>query len=292
MAERITGHTELVSLIAKPIRHSKSPAMHNEAFAHLGLDYAYMVFEVDNETLADAVQGIRALGIVGSNVSMPNKTAIMQYLDEIDPVAELCNAVNTVVNTNGHLKGYCTDGVGFMDALKDNHIDMVGKKMVIAGAGGAATAVTIQAAVDGVAEIVVFNRGQGEHWPNAEATVRKVQERTNCKIRLYPLEDLETLRREIAAADLFVNATSAGMKPQEEACVIPDASYFRPELVVVDVIYSPAETKLLKLAKEAGCKRMNGEGMMLFQGAASFEKWTHQQMPIDHMKEVLNIRYE
>lgn len=292
MAERITGHTELVSLIAKPIRHSKSPAMHNEAFAHLGLDYAYMVFEVDNETLADAVQGIRALGIVGSNVSMPNKTAIMQYLDEIDPVAELCNAVNTVVNDNGHLKGYCTDGIGFMMALKDNNIDMIGKKMVIAGAGGAATAITIQAAVDGVGEIVIFNRGNGAHWPNAENTVKKVQERTSCKISLYPLEDLEKFREEIASAELFVNATSAGMKPQEGISVIPDASYFRPDLNVVDIIYAPAETALLKIAKEAGCKRMNGEGMMLFQGAAAFEKWTGKEMPIEHMKDVLNIRYE
>lgn len=292
MAERITGHTELVSLIAKPIRHSKSPAMHNEAFAHLGLDYAYMVFEVDNETLKDAVQGIRALGIVGSNVSMPNKTAIMQYLDEIDSVAELCNAVNTVVNDNGRLKGYCTDGVGFMMALKDNHIDMIGKKMVIAGAGGAATAVTIQAAVDGVSEITIFNRENGAHWANAENTVRKVREKTDCVINLYPLEDLAKLKEEIASADMFVNATSAGMKPQEGISVIPDASYFRQDLIVVDVIYAPAETELLKIAREAGCKRMNGEGMMLFQGAAAFEKWTHQEMPIEHMKDVLHIQYE
>ena len=150
MAERITGHTELIGLMAYPIRHSSSPAMHNEAFAYLGLDYAYLAFEVDNNTLEDAVKGIRALKLVGSNVSMPNKTVVGQYLDKLSPAAELCGAVNTIVNENGVLTGHITDGIGFMQALKDNDIDVIGKKMTIAGAGGAATAIEIQAALDGV----------------------------------------------------------------------------------------------------------------------------------------------
>ena len=141
MAERITGHTELIGLMAYPIRHSSSPAMHNEAFAYLGLDYAYLAFEVDNNTLEDAVKGIRALKLVGSNVSMPNKTVVGQYLDKLSPAAELCGAVNTIVNENGVLTGHITDGIGFMQALKDNDIDVIGKKMTIAGAGGAATAI-------------------------------------------------------------------------------------------------------------------------------------------------------
>ena len=144
MAERITGHTELIGLMAYPIRHSSSPAMHNEAFAYLGLDYAYLAFEVDNSTLEDAVKGIRALKLVGSNVSMPNKTVVGQYLDKLSPAAELCGAVNTIVNENGVLTGHITDGIGFMQALKDNDIDVIGKKMTIAGAGGAATAIEIQ----------------------------------------------------------------------------------------------------------------------------------------------------
>ena len=152
MAERITGHTELIGLMAYPIRHSSSPAMHNEAFAYLGLDYAYLAFEVDNNTLEDAVKGIRALKLVGSNVSMPNKTVVGQYLDKLSPAAELCGAVNTIVNENGVLTGHITDGIGFMQALKDNDIDVIGKKMTIAGAGGAATAIEIQAALDGVKE--------------------------------------------------------------------------------------------------------------------------------------------
>ena len=125
MAERITGHTELIGLMAYPIRHSSSPAMHNEAFAYLGLDYAYLAFEVDNNTLEDAVKGIRALKLVGSNVSMPNKTVVGQYLDKLSPAAELCGAVNTIVNENGVLTGHITDGIGFMQALKDNDIDVI-----------------------------------------------------------------------------------------------------------------------------------------------------------------------
>ena len=148
MAERITGHTELIGLMAYPIRHSSSPAMHNEAFAYLGLDYAYLAFEVDNSTLEDEIKGLRALKMVGSNVSMPNKTVVGQYLDKLSPAAELCGAVNTIVNENGVLTGHITDGIGFMQSLKDNDIDVIGKKMTIAGAGGAATAIEIQAAKD------------------------------------------------------------------------------------------------------------------------------------------------
>ena len=270
MAERITGHTELIGLMAYPIRHSSSPAMHNEAFAYLGLDYAYLAFEVDNSTLEDAVKGIRALKMVGSNVSMPNKTVVGQYLDKLSPAAELCGAVNTIVNENGVLTGHITDGIGFMQALKDNDIDVIGKKMTIAGAGGAATAIEIQAALDGVKEISIFNI-HDKFWANAEETVKKINERTNCKATLYDLDDKEKLREEMADSYIFVNGTGVGMKPLEGMSVVPDKSFFRPELIVVDVPYSPLETTMRKMAKEVGCKTMNGLGMMLFQGAAAFK---------------------
>ncbi len=291
MAERITGHTELIGLMAYPIRHSSSPAMHNEAFAYLGLDYAYLAFEVDNSTLEDAVKGIRALKMVGSNVSMPNKTVVGQYLDKLSPVAELCGAVNTIVNENGVLTGHITDGIGFMQALKDNDIDVIGKKMTIAGAGGAATAIEIQAALDGVKGISIFNV-HDKFWANAEETVKKINERTNCKATLYDLDDKEKLREEMADSYIFVNGTGVGMKPLEGMSVVPDKSFFRPELIVVDVPYSPLETTMRKMAKEVGCKTMNGLGMMLFQGAAAFKLWTGKDMPIEHMKELLNIRYD
>ena len=291
MAERITGHTELIGLMAYPIRHSSSPAMHNEAFAYLGLDYAYLAFEVDNDTLEDAVKGLRALKMVGSNVSMPNKTVVHKYLDKLSPAAELCGAVNTIVNENGVLTGHITDGIGYMKALKDNNIDVIGKKMTIVGSGGAATAIEVQAALDGVAEMSIFNI-KDKFWENAQETIKKINERTSCKVALYDLADLDKLKEEIADSYLFANATGMGMNPLEGQTYIPDKSFFRPDLIVTDVVYSPRETAMLKMAKEVGCKTMNGMGMMLFQGAAAFEMWTGKEMPIEHMKEVLDIKYE
>lgn len=289
MAERITGHTELIGLMAYPIRHSSSPAMHNEAFAKLGLDYAYLAFEVDNDSLEDAIKGLRALRMKGSNVSMPNKTVVHKYLDKLSPAAELCGAVNTIVNENGVLTGHITDGIGYMQALKDNGIDVIGKKMTIVGAGGAATAIEIQAALDGVKEISIFN-AKDKFWANAEDTVQKINEKTECKAALYDLADLNKLKKEIADSFLFTNATGMGMKPLEGQTYIPDSSFLRPDLIVTDVVYFPRETALLKMAKEVGCKTMNGLGMMLFQGSAAFEMWTGQSMPIEYMKDILDIK--
>lgn len=291
MAERITGYTELIGLMAYPIRHSSSPAMHNEAFAKLGLDYAYLAFEVDNDTLEDAITGLRALKMRGSNVSMPNKTVVHKYLDELSPAAEMCGAVNTIVNDNGKLTGHITDGIGYMQSLKDNDINIIGKKMTIVGAGGAATAIEIQAALDGVAEISIFNR-KDEFWSNAEKTVEKINTKTNCKATLYDLANLDKLKEEIADSYIFANATGMGMKPLEGQTYIPDKSFFRKDLIVTDVVYFPRETEMLRMAKEVGCKTMNGLGMMLFQGSAAFELWTGQPMPIEYMKETLGIKYE
>ena len=231
MAERITGHTELIGLMAYPIRHSSSPAMHNEAFAYLGLDYAYLAFEVDNNTLEDAVKGIRALKLEVSNVSMPNKTVVGQYLDKLSPAAELCGAVNTIVNENGVLTGHITDGIGYIQSLKDNDIDPAGKKLTIVGSGGAATAVEIQAALDGVAEMSIFARDD-KFKQNALDTVKKINENTNCKATFYPLEDLDKLKEEMHSSYLFTNATGVGMKPLEGITYIPDPSFFRPDLIV------------------------------------------------------------
>ncbi|MCC3865758.1 shikimate dehydrogenase [Terrisporobacter petrolearius] len=288
MEKRITGHTELIGLMAYPIRHSSSPAMHNEAFRKLGYDYAYLAFEVDNDSLEDAVKDLRALKLRGCNVSMPNKTVIHKYLDEISPAAQLCGAVNTVVNENGKLIGHITDGIGFMQSLKEKNIDIIGKKMTIVGAGGAATAIEIQAALDGVKEISIFNI-KDKFWDNAQETVKKINENTSCKATLYDLQDLDKLKEEIEDSFIFVNATGMGMKPLEGKTYIPDKSFFRPELIVADVVYSPRETEMLKMAKEVGCKTMNGLGMMLFQGSAAFELWTGEPMPINHMKEFLGI---
>ena len=290
MAERITGHTELIGLIARPIRHSSSPRMHNEAFAKLGLDYAYLAFEVGNEELEDTIKGFRAMKVRGSNVSMPNKTVVHKYLDKLSDAAEMCGAVNTIVNDDGVLTGHITDGIGYMSGLKDAGIDIIGKKMTIVGAGGAATAIQVQAALDGVKEISIFNR-KDEFYERAQKTVKDINEKTNCKATLYDLEDLDKLKEEIASSYIFTNATGMGMKPLEGQTYIPDKSFLREDLIVTDVVYAPAETALLKMAKEVGCKTLNGFPMMLFQGAAAFKLWTNQDMPIEHVKEVMGIQY-
>lgn len=290
MAERITGHTELIGLIATPIRHSSSPRMHNEAFAKLGLDYAYLAFEVGTEDLEDTIKGFRAMKVRGSNVSMPNKTVVHKYLDKLSDAAEMCGAVNTIVNDNGVLTGHITDGIGYMSGLKDAGIDIIGKKMTIVGAGGAATAIQVQAALDGVKEISIFNR-KDAFYERAQKTVKDINEKTNCKATLYDLDDLDKLKEEIASSYIFTNATGMGMKPLEGQTYIPDKSFLRKDLIVTDVVYVPAETALLKMAKEVGCKTLNGFPMMLFQGAAAFKLWTNQDMPIEHVKEVMGIQY-
>ena len=283
----ITGHTELIGLIATPIRHSMSPAMHNAAFEKLGMDRVYLVFEVGREGLGATVEGLRAMGVRGWNVSMPNKTAIMQYLDILTPAAQMCGAVNTVINDNGVLTGTITDGTGWMHAVRERGADLIGKKMTLLGAGGAATAILVQAALDGVAEISVFNR-QDEFWARAEEKTALVREKTGCKVNLFHLEDRESLRREIADSVLLVNATSAGMRPQENICLV-DENMLRPELLVSDVVYNPRETLLLQRAAAVGCTTIAGVGMMLWQGAEAFKHWTGVDMPVDYVREQLGI---
>ena len=277
----ISGHTELVGLMAYPIRHSDSPAMQTEAFRRAGIDCIQLAFEVDNTTLEDAVKAIRALKMRGSNVSMPNKTVVGQYLDKLSPEAALIGSVNTIVNEDGVLTGYCTDGIGYMAALKNMGVDVKGKKLTIVGAGGAATAMQIQAALDGAREISIFNV-KDKFFEAGEETVRKIQKHTTCKAAIYDLNDHEALRREIADSAVLANATGLGMKPYEGITWLPDVSYLRSDLIVTDTVYAPPMTRFLEMAREAGCRFMNGHPMMLFQGAAAFKLWTGKEMDIEH----------
>ncbi|WP_373757199.1 shikimate dehydrogenase [Streptococcus ferus] len=287
MTERLTGHTLLVSLIATPIRHSMSPTMWNESFAKKGMDYAYLAFEVGNEQLEDAVKGIRALDIKGSNVSMPNKQKIIPLLDELSPAAKLAGAVNTVVNQNGHLVGHVTDGTGCMRALRDEGVSIEGKIVTLTGAGGAGTAIAIQAALDGAKEIRIFNRDD-EHYATAVDNAKKINDNTDAVATVTPLEDQSAFKTSITESDVYIDATSAGMHPLEDVSLIDDPTLIRPDLVIYDVVYAPRETKLLKFAKEHGATQAyNGLGMMLYQGAEAFNLITGEDMPVDYIKSIL-----
>lgn len=287
MSERINGHTILIGLMAYPIRHSMSPTMHNNAFAKLGLDYAYLAFEIDNERLPDAIQSIRTLDMRGSNISMPNKQKVLPLLDKLDPAAEMCGAVNTIVNDDGILTGYTTDGIGFMKSLDDEGIDIRKHKMTLAGAGGAGTAIAIQAALDGVSEISIFNL-HDETWKSAEHNVAVINEKTPCHATLHALENRDDFRKEIEDSFIYTDATGVGMKPLENETLVDDPRWLRKDLIVFDTVYSPRKTKLMEVAEKAGVEHvLNGLGMMLEQGAAAFKLWTGEDMPIEYIHHIL-----
>lgn len=284
---RINGKTQLIGLFATPIGHSLSPTMHNLAFKKLGLNYAYLAFEVGNEQLEDVVKGMRALNVRGFNVSMPNKTKILPYLDELADSAKFSGAVNTVINDNGKFIGHSTDGMGYVRNLKEHGVDIVGKKMTLIGSGGAATTIAIQSALEGLSEISIFARND-EFYSKAVENMRIINEdmkHLNVKANVYHLEDIEKLREEIKTSDILTNGTGVGMKPLKGLSVIIDESMLRPDLIVTDVVYIPRKSKLIEQAEAAGAKAINGIGMMLWQGAMAFELWTGQSMPVEYIKE-------
>ena len=284
MSNQITGHTGLMCLLGSPCKHSISPMMHNKAFEALGLDYRYLAFEVNETTLKTAVEGLKALGARGFNLTMPCKNQMVSLCDELSPAAKLIGAVNTVVNNNGILTGHNTDGIGYMQSVKDAGFDILGKKMTLLGAGGAATAILVQAALDGVSEISVFLRKTSRFYERAEITAKALMEETNCKIKLCDFNDPELLRHELADSAILVNGTSIGMAPDVDACPIPCADVLPNGIIVSDIIYNPKETKLLTMAREKGLPYFNGTYMLLYQGAEAFRLWTGCEMPVDLIK--------
>lgn len=280
----ITGHTALTALLGSPVSHSISPLMHNEAFRLLGLDYVYLCFDVTEETLPAAVAGLRACDIRGFNLTMPCKNRIVELLDELSPAAELIGAVNTVVNDNGRLIGHNTDGVGYMQAVGDAGHSILGKTITVMGAGGAATAICAQAALDGVKKINIFARSSSRFYPRMQSLTERINRLGGCRAVLYDNDDRQALGQSIEESALLLNATSVGMAPNTDATILPDPSFLRPELVVSDVIYNPRETRFLREARQAGCATFNGMYMLLYQGAEAFRLWTGQDMPVDKIK--------
>jgi len=279
---KITSRTGLYGIIGNPISHSLSPVMQNAAFEAAGLDAVYLALHVESSLLRQAIEGFRAINLLGFSVTIPHKVAVMKYLDELDGSAATIGAVNTVVNREGKLIGYNTDGIGALAALREAGVDLQGRRILLLGAGGAARALAFSLA-ETAERITILNRTVSK----AEGLAEDVQKVTGTNVvhgRLDPL----TLSVESSSADLLVNATSVGMHPKPDETPI-DAKLLRPDMVVFDIVYSPLETRLLREARETGAKCVGGLMMLVHQGAKAFELWTGKKAPIPMMTEALKV---
>ncbi|MDI6827951.1 MAG: shikimate dehydrogenase [Armatimonadota bacterium] len=281
MKRLLSGETKVVGVFGFPVRHSLSPAMHNAAFQDLGLDFVYVPFNVHPDNLEAAVQGVRALQLVGVNVTIPHKESVIRFLDWVSPEAQQISSVNTIHNSEGLLKGYSTDGQGFMESLGPMAAEIRGKKCVVLGAGGSARAIVHALAIRG-SEVTVANRTLSRAVEIVETLSKLLGNRS---IRAVQIESKEA-REAVAEANLLVNCTSVGMFPHIDEQPIP-SEWMHKDLLVYDLIYNPIETKLLQAARETGCKVMNGVLMLVHQGAISFRIWTGIEPPIKVMEEAV-----
>ena len=274
---KINGKTKVCAIIGDPVGHSLSPVMHNAAFKELGLNIVYVAFPVKTDMLEEAILGAKSLGLLGLNVTMPHKNAVIQYLDETDSTAKAIGAVNTILNERGKLFGYNTDGKGAMVALQENRIDPEEKKMLLLGAGGASKAIAFQAAPE-TDELVILNRTEEK----AQQLADLIQKTFCTKVKANTLS-AEVLKKELKTTDILVNATSVGMSPDVNASPVP-SDLLHSGLCVMDIVYNPLETKLMKDAEIVGAKVVSGLEMLLYQGAVAFEIWTNCPAPVGVMR--------
>jgi shikimate dehydrogenase len=271
---------KVVGLIGYPLGHSVSPAMHNAAFKKLGLDWKYSLFPVEPRDLEDALKGMRAPHIAGFNVTIPHKESVLPLLEEVTRVARVIGAVNTVLNQDGKLIGHNTDGAGFIDSLKeDAGFNPQGKKAVVLGAGGAGRAIAIMLAEAGINTLTLVDQD--------EQKARELSAHTNASFKTsceFVEVNSQELQEAIAKADLLVNSTPVGMHPGINASPLAENITLPSGLLVYDLVYNPSETKLMKTAKNAGCKTCSGLGMLVRQGALSFTLWTGAEAPVELMR--------
>ena len=273
----ISGKTQVCGVIGDPIEHTLSPAMQNAAFEHLKLDWVFLAFKVKATKLEDALRGMRGLGIRGLNVTMPHKNAVIAFLDKVDENAKFLGSVNTILADDGELKGFSTDGLGAINALKENGVKLSGKKVVLLGAGGAAKAVAFALAKE-ARELIILNRTSEKTNQLAETLSSRFGKKVAGE-RLTP----KITQKQLENADILINATSVGMHPQvDQSLVAPQ--WLKPNLAVMDIVYNPLETKLAKDAKAAGAQIISGVEMLIYQGAASFEIWTGHKAPVEVMR--------
>ena len=270
-----SGQTKVCGVIGDPIEHSLSPVMHNAAFEALKIDYVFLAFKVQAADVEKAMGGVRALNIHGLNVTMPHKNAVIKYLDQLDPTAKTIGSANTILNKDGRLLGFNTDGVGALNALEQNDVKLKGKNVVLLGAGGAAKAIAYTLAQE-AREVTILNRTK-----QTEIDLVKLltQKRNN---NVYAGLQDETPKY-LEKANVLINATSVGMEPNANQTLV-QPEWLRPDLAVMDIVYNPIETKLARDAKAAGCKVVSGVEMLIYQGAASFEIWTACKAPVEVMR--------
>jgi shikimate dehydrogenase len=284
----ITGTTRVVGVIGWPVEHSLSPPMHNAALRYLGLDWVYVPFAVNPEQVARAVEGVRGLGLVGVNVTIPHKAAVLPYLDDATPEVWLLGACNTILNDDGFLRGENTDVQGFLRSVGEAGWELTGRPVVLVGAGGSARAVALAALQAGAASVTVVNRtlSRAEELVAALAPVA-----ASVPLSALALSDPETPAA-VAGAEVVVDCTSVGMYPRPEVPPVIPGEWLHSGQLVCDLTYNPRRTALLRAAAAAGAEPLEGTGMLVHQGALSLEKWTGQPAPVQVMRRALHKALE
>ncbi len=278
----ITGKTQVVGLFGYPVRHTASPAFQNAGFRAARLDWVYLAFEVYPADLGEAVEGIVALGFRGINLTIPHKQAVMQYLDSLSPEAEIIGAVNTVDIREGRLKGYNTDGRGFVRSIREESgVELSGKSVLVMGVGGAGRAVAIQAALDGAREVSVCDCDESR----AQRVAAVIDDKVRAGVARFVPFNPDSIRGALRGCEIFVDATPLGMDGSDTISI--EADWLDPTTFVYDLVYDPPETPLLCAARHRGCRTQNGLGMLLYQGCIAFETWTGIAAPVEEMRDAL-----
>ena len=281
----INAHTQFCGVIGNPVEHSLSPAIHNAAFQKLGLNFLYLAFRV--EAIGDAIKGLRALGnFRGASVTIPHKVAAVPFLDSVEPTARHIGAINTIVAAGGSLTGYNTDGTGALRALREGSVALKGRRVVMLGSGGAARAIAFALGSETVIDRLTVLGIDGQE---RTALARDLQSKTGMTVQDLP-HDEGTLRKLLPDAHVLIHCTPMGMSPKVHETSVP-AALLHAGLTVMDIVYNPRDTRLLKEARAAGCRVIPGLEMFLHQAAAQFELWTNQAAPTDVMRAVLESRF-
>ncbi|MDH5335304.1 MAG: shikimate dehydrogenase [Nitrospira sp.] len=281
----IDARTQFCGVIGNPVGHSLSPAIHNAAFRKLGLNFVYLAWQV--EAIGEAIKGLRALGnFRGASVTIPHKVAAIPFLDHVETTAQKIGAINTIVAEKGELTGYNTDATGALRALREGGVELKGRRIVVLGSGGAARAIAVAlAAESGTEKLTLLGIEDAERTRLAQ----DIRSTTAVTVEDSYLDE-STLRRVLPAAHILIHCTPVGMSPKAEATCVP-ASLLHAGLSVMDIVYNPLETRLLKDAKHVGCKTIPGLEMFLNQAVAQFELWTNQPAPVDVMRTVLESHF-